>query len=71
MSDQGIFERSVAKTSLAKRARPPCAQHLETQNFEDVSGEIGPTTSRAASLGSALRGCLRRNWLDHLRSGHL
>ena len=37
--------------------------------MRDVSGETGRTTSRAASLSPEFRGCLRRNWPDHLLRG--
>ena len=36
---------------------------------KDVSGKTGRTTSRAASWSLELRGCLRRNGLDHLSRG--
>ena len=59
---RGIFEPRVAMLSPAKLARQPRAQHFRTQSYEDVSGETGWITSRAA--------CGRRTWLGHLRSRH-
>ena len=58
---RGIWEPGVARTSQAKRPGPPRARQLGAQSFEDVSGETGWTTSRAAPRSSDLRGCLRRN----------
>ena len=55
----------------AKRAGPPHARHLGTQSWENVSGEVGQTTSRAAPRSPDFRGCLKRKGLDRLRSRHL
>ena len=66
---RGILEPRVARMSQAKRAGPPLARHLRAQSLEDVSGETGRTTSRAASLSPEFRGCLRRNGPDHLPRG--
>ena len=57
----GSSEPGVARMSQAKRAGPPLARQLGAQSFEDVSGETGRTTSRAAPSSSDLRGCLGRN----------
>eukprot|EP00959_Pyramimonas_sp_CCMP1952_P406146 8511851-Pyramimonas_sp.AAC.1 len=56
--------------SDAKRARPPLAPHLGAQTCEDVSGETGRTTPRAASGSSELRGCRRRNGPEYLAHGN-
>ena len=40
---------------------PPPLRVFQAQSFEDVSGETGRTTSRAAAQSSDLGGCLRRN----------
>ena len=66
---RGILEPRVARMSQAKRAGPPLARHLRAQNLEDVSGETGRTTSRAASQSPVFRGRLRRNGPDHLSRG--
>ena len=66
---RGISEPRVARISQAKRARPPLARHLGAQRVEDVSGETGRTTSRAASQSPGFRGCLRRNGPDHVSRG--
>eukprot|EP00959_Pyramimonas_sp_CCMP1952_P412514 8644360-Pyramimonas_sp.AAC.1 len=55
--------------SKAIRAGPLLARHLGAQSLEDVSGETGWTTSRAASRSSEFGGCLRRNAPDHLLRG--
>eukprot|EP00959_Pyramimonas_sp_CCMP1952_P422141 8843313-Pyramimonas_sp.AAC.1 len=44
--------------SQAKRARPPLAQHLRGQSYEDGSSETGRTTSCAASGNPEFEGCL-------------
>ena len=64
-----ISELRIARTSHAKLVGPPFARHLRAQNCERVSGETGWTASRAATRRPNLRGCLRRNWPDHLRQG--
>ena len=66
---RSISEPRVARISQAKRARPPLARHLGAQRVEDVSGETGRTTSRAASQSPGFRGCLRRNGPDHVSRG--
>ena len=58
---RGISEPRVSGMSQAKRAGPRLARHLRAQSFEDVSGETGRTTSRAASQSPEFGGCLRRN----------
>ena len=63
---RGISEPRVSGMSQAKRAGPRLARHLRAQSFEDVSGETGRTTSRAASQSSEFGGCLSRNGQDHL-----
>ena len=65
---RGISELRVARMSQAKRAGPPRKQHRGAQNCEDVSGETGRTTSRAASQIRELRGRPRRDCQDHLAS---
>ena len=50
--ERGISEPRVARMSQAKRAGTALARHLGAQSWEDVSGETGWTTSRAASRKS-------------------
>merc|ERR1712060_347261 len=66
---RGISEPRESRMSQAKRAGPRLARHLRAQSFEDVSGETGRTTSRAASQSPEFGGCLRRNGPDHLAHG--
>ena len=55
--------------SSGPRARHPLGRHFGAQSFENVSGETGRTTSRAASQSPGFRGCLRRNGPDHVSRG--
>ena len=50
-------------------AGSPRERQLGARSCEDVSGETGRTTSRAASRSPELRGFLRRNGPDHLSRG--
>ena len=66
---RGISEPRVGRMPLAKRARQALARHLGAQSCEDVPSETGWTTSREAYRSSELRGCLKRNALNHLSRG--
>ena len=55
--------------SSGPRARHPLGRHFGAQSLENVSGETGRTTSRAASQSSEFGGCLKRNGPDHLLRG--
>ena len=66
---RGIPKPRVGKMSQAKLTGRPRAQHLGAWSCEGVSGEIGRTTPRAASLKPNLRRCLKRNRLDDLLRG--
>ena len=50
-------------------AGSPRERQLGARSCEDVSGETGRTTSRAAARSPEFRGCLRRNGPDHLARG--
>jgi len=45
----GISKPRVGRMSQAKLSGPPRAQHLRARSCEDVSGELGRTTSRSIS----------------------
>ena len=59
----------IARMSHAKLNGQPRVRHIGAQSCEDVSGEIGCTTSHAASRSLDLRGRRKRSWPDHVSRG--
>ena len=62
----GRRARRVVRQVRESAACPPFSFHSPA-----VSGETGRIATCAASVNPELRGCLQRNGLDHLMSGHI